>query len=206
MKNRCPWSGNDPLYLAYHDREWGAPVHDDRRLFEFLVLEGAQAGLSWITILKRREGYRTGFHGFDPQIVAAYSPTDVRRLLADPGIIRNRLKIESAIRNARGVLKIAEEFGSFDAFLWRYVDGRPIQNGWRSLAEIPARTEKSDAISKELKKRGFSFVGSTICYAFMQAVGMVNDHVVDCFRYDEVKRLSTPSAIGLSHTSPHHND
>lgn len=219
MKSRCPWSGSDPLYLQYHDCEWGVPVHDDRLLFEFLVLEGAQAGLSWLTVLKRREGYRKAFQGFDPQIVAAYSRTDVQRLLTDPGIIRNRLKIESAIGNARCVLKIRDEFGSFDSFLWRHVDGRPIQNGWRSLAEVPAHTEKSDAIGKDLKRRGFSFVGSTICYAFMQAVGMVNDHIVDCFRHDEVKRLSSPSAQGLSHTAktggspthlpenaaPHHN-
>ena len=190
MKNRCPWSGSDPLYLEYHDCEWGTPVHDDRRLFEFLVLEGAQAGLSWLTILKRRENYRRAFHGFDPQIIAAYSPADVRRLLADPGIIRNLLKIESAIRNARCALKVMEEFGSLDAFIWRHVDDRPIQNGWRSLAELPATTEKSAAISKELKKRGFNFVGSTICYAFMQAVGMVNDHLVDCFRYDELKKAA----------------
>ena len=188
MKNRCPWSSSDPLYIKYHDCEWGTPEHDDHRLFEFLILEGAQAGLSWLTILKRRENYRKAFQGFDPQIIAAYSPTDVQRLLADPGIIRNRLKIESAIRNARCVLKIMDEFGSFDAFIWRYVDGKPIQNGWRSLAELPASTEKSDTISKDLKKRGFNFVGSTICYAFMQAVGMVNDHVVDCFRFDELKK------------------
>jgi DNA-3-methyladenine glycosylase I len=190
MKNRCAWCGSDPLYVKYHDCEWGTPVHDDRRLFEFLVLEGAQAGLSWLTILKRRENYRRAFHGFDPQIIAAYSPADVRRLLADAGIIRNHLKIESAIRNARCALKVMEEFGSLDAFIWRYVDGRPIRNAWRSLAELPATTEKSDAISKDLKKRGFNFIGSTICYAFMQAVGMVNDHVVDCFRYDELKKAA----------------
>jgi DNA-3-methyladenine glycosylase I len=203
MKNRCPWSTNDPLYLTYHDCEWGSPVHDDRRLFEFLILEGAQAGLSWITILKRRENYRRAFHGFDPQIIAAYSPADVQRLLADPGIIRNRLKIESAIRNARCALKVSDEFGSFDAFIWRYVDGRPIQNGWRSLAELPATTEKSDAMSKDLKKRGFNFVGSTICYAFMQAVGMVNDHVVDCFRFAELKKAALPASPGA--VIPHHN-
>jgi DNA-3-methyladenine glycosylase I len=188
MKNRCAWCGSDPLYLKYHDFEWGTPLHDDRRLLEFLILEGAQAGLSWLTILKRRANYRRAFHGFDPQIIAAYSPADVQRLLADSGIIRNRLKIESAIRNARCALRATEEFSSFDAFIWHYVDGRPIQNGWRSLAELPATTEKSDAISKDLKKRGFNFVGSTICYAFMQAIGMVNDHVVDCFRYDELKK------------------
>jgi DNA-3-methyladenine glycosylase I len=192
MKNRCPWSSSDPLYIKYHDCEWGTPEHDDHRLFEFLILEGAQAGLSWLTILKRRENYRKAFQGFDPQIIAAYSPMDVERLLADSSIIRNRLKIESAIRNARGVMKIMDEFGSFDAFIWRYVDGKPIQNAWRSLAELPATTEKSDAISKDLKKRGFNFVGSTICYAFMQAVGMVNDHVVDCFRFDELNKAAQP--------------
>jgi DNA-3-methyladenine glycosylase I len=203
MKKRCPWSGSDPLYLAYHDSEWGTPLHDDRRLFEFLILEGAQAGLSWLTILKRRESYRRAFHGFDPQIIAAYSPTDVQRLLADSGIIRNRLKIESAIRNAQCALKVMEEFGSFDAFLWRYVDRRPIQNAWRSPAELPATTGKSAAISKDLKKRGFNFVGPTICYAFMQAVGMVNDHLVDCFRFDELEKAAQSDSPGA--VFPHHN-
>jgi DNA-3-methyladenine glycosylase I len=188
MTNRCEWCGTDPLYVKYHDNEWGIPVHDDRRLFEMLILEGAQAGLSWLTILKKRENYRKAFHGFDPQKIAAYSATDVRRLLADHGIVRNHLKIESTTRNARGAQRIIDEFGSFDAFIWRYVDYQPKQNAWRSLAELPARTALSDTISKDLKKRDFNFVGSTICYAFMQAVGMVNDHVVDCFRYDEVKR------------------
>jgi DNA-3-methyladenine glycosylase I len=190
MKTRCDWSGSDPQYIAYHDDEWGTPEHDDRRLFEFLILEGAQAGLSWLTILKKRENFRRALHGFDPQKIAAYSATDVQRLLTDPGIIRNRLKIESAIGNARGVLKIMDEFGSFDAFIWRYVDYQPRQNTWQSLAELPASTETSDMMSKDLKRQGFSFVGSTICYAFMQAVGMVNDHVVDCFRYDEVKKAA----------------
>jgi DNA-3-methyladenine glycosylase I len=190
MTNRCEWCGTDPLYVKYHDHEWGIPVHDDCRLFEFLILEGAQAGLSWLTILKKRENYRKAFHGFDPQKIATYSATDVQRLLADPGIVRNRLKIESAIRNARGVLEIMDEFGSFDAFIWRYVDYQPKQNAWRSLAELPASTELSDTISKDLKNRGFNFVGSTICYAFMQAVGMVNDHVVGCFRLDEVKKAA----------------
>jgi DNA-3-methyladenine glycosylase I len=190
MTNRCEWCGADPLYIKYHDREWGMPVHDDRRLFEFLILEGAQAGLSWLTILRKRENYRKAFHGLDPQKIAAYSAADVQRLLADRGIVRNRLKIESTIRNARGVLKIMDEFGSFDAFIWRYVDYRPRQNTWRSLAELPASTELSDTISKDLKKRGFNFVGSTICYALMQAVGMVNDHVVGCFRHDEVKKTA----------------
>jgi len=187
MKNRCEWSGTDPLYLKYHDDEWGVPLHDDRGLFELLILEGAQAGLSWLTILKKRDNYRKAFQGFDPQKIAGYTATDVQRLLADPGIVRNRRKIESAIRNARGVLAIREEFGSFDSFLWRYIDYQPIQNAWRSLAEVPAKTAISDMISKDLKKRGFNFVGSTICYAFMQAVGMVNDHIVGCFRYEQVK-------------------
>jgi DNA-3-methyladenine glycosylase I len=190
MTSRCEWCGTDPLYVKYHDHEWGIPLHDDRRLFEFLILEGAQAGLSWLTILKKRENYRKAFHGFDPQKIATYSATDVQRLLADPGIVRNRLKVESAIRNARGVLEIMDEFGSFDAFIWRYVDYQPKQNAWRSLAELPASTALSDTISKDLKKRGFNFVGSTICYAFMQAVGMVNDHVVGCFRLDEVKKAA----------------
>jgi len=188
MKNRCEWSGTDPLYLKYHDDEWGVPLHDDQDLFELLILEGAQAGLSWLTILKKRDNYRKAFHGFDPQKIAGYTATDVQRLLADPGIVRNSRKIESAIRNARGVLAIREEFGSFDSFLWRYVDYQPIQNAWRSLAEVPAKTTISDMISKDLKKRGFNFLGSTICYAFMQAVGMVNDNVVACFRHEQVKK------------------
>jgi len=190
MKNRCEWGDSDPLYVKYHDREWGTPLHDERGLFEFLVLEGAQAGLSWLTILRKRDNYRKAFDRFDPQKVARYSAADVRRLLANPGIVRNRLKIESAIRNARGVLAVADEFGSFDSFIWRYVDHRPRQNAWRTLAELPARTALSDRMSKDLKKRQFSFVGSTICYAFMQAVGMVNDHVVRCFRHEEVKRIA----------------
>jgi DNA-3-methyladenine glycosylase I len=190
VKKRCEWGIGDPLYVKYHDREWGTPLHDDRGLFEFLVLEGAQAGLSWLTILRKRDNYRKAFDRFDPQKVARYSAADVRRLLANPGIVRNRLKIESAIRNARGVLAVADEFGSFDSFIWRYVDHRPRQNAWRTLAELPARTALSDRMSKDLKKRQFSFVGSTICYAFMQAVGMVNDHVVRCFRHEEVKRIA----------------
>ena len=182
---RCAWCTDDPLYRAYHDAEWGVPVHDDRRLFEFLVLEGAQAGLSWLTILKKRENYRRAFHDFDVDRVSAYDDADVARLLADAGIVRNRLKIAAAIRNARGVLAIRDEFGSLDAFLWRYVDGRPQQNAFDTLAEVPARTAVSDRMSRDLKKRGFGFVGSTICYAFMQAVGMVNDHTTDCFRHRE---------------------
>jgi DNA-3-methyladenine glycosylase I len=186
IQHRCEWCGSDPLYIAYHDTEWGVPVHDDRRLFEFLILEGAQAGLSWLTILKKRDAYRKAFNGFDPQIIASYSPIDVQRLLADSGIVRNRLKIESAIKNARAVLEIIEEYGSFDTFIWRYVDHQPKIHTWRSLAEVPSRSELSDRMSKELKKRGCNFVGTTICYAFMQAVGMVNDHILSCFRRDEV--------------------
>jgi DNA-3-methyladenine glycosylase I len=187
MKIRCAWCGSDPLYVKYHDEEWGTPHHDDHSLFELLIIEGAQAGLSWLTILRKRDNYRKAFRGFDAQEIAGYTERDVQRLLADPGIVRNRLKIESAIRNARGVLAIREEFGSFDSFLWGYVGRRPIQNAWRSQAELPARTALSDTLSQDLRKRGFNFVGSTICYAFMQAVGMVNDHVVDCFRHEELR-------------------
>ncbi len=186
MPTRCVWCGDDPVYLAYHDEEWGVPVHDDRRLFEFLVLEGAQAGLSWITILKRRPGYRRAFAGFDPARVARYGPRQVERLLADPGIIRNRQKVNSAIRNARAFLEVQAEFGSFDAYLWRFVDGRPRQNRWRGDGDIPAATPESEAFSKDLRQRGFSFVGPTIMYAHMQAVGMVNDHVTGCFRHRQL--------------------
>jgi DNA-3-methyladenine glycosylase I len=186
---RCEWCGSDPLYVAYHDDEWGVPVHDDRLLFEFLILEGAQAGLSWLTILKKRDNYRKAFHDFDCERIARYTQADVARLLADPGIVRNRLKIASAIGNARGVLAIRGEFGSLDAYLWRFVDGVPRRNAWKSMAELPAKTDLSDALSRDLKKRGFNFVGSTICYAFMQAVGMVNDHTTDCFRYGEIRDL-----------------
>jgi len=183
-KKRCTWAGTtDPLMIAYHDEEWGVPLHDDRRLFEFLVLEGAQAGLSWRTILHKRENYRRAFHHFDPAKVARYGARDVKRLLADAGIVRNRLKIESTIDNARAFLAVREEFGSFDAYIWRFVGGRPIRNAWKTMRNIPAKTAASDAISKDLKERGFRFVGSTICYAHMQATGMVNDHTVDCFRY-----------------------
>jgi len=190
MNGRCEWSGSDPLYIAYHDEEWGVPAHDDRHLFEMLLLEGAQAGLSWLTILKKRENYRKAFHAFDPKKIATYSQRDIQRLLNDPGIVRNRLKIESAVRNARGVLDIVQEFGSFSSFLWRFVNNSPRQNAWHSLSELPARTEQSDVMSNDLKKRGFSFIGSTICYAFMQSVGMVNDHIVGCFRYAEVKKMT----------------
>lgn len=189
MKKRCDWCGDNPLDIAYHDEEWGVPVHDDRTLFEFLILEGAQAGLSWQTILKKREGYRKAFDGFHFRKIASYNDTDTERLLNDSGIVRNRLKIQSAVKNAQATLAAIEEFGSFDAFLWRYVDGEPIQNEWKSMAEVPAKTSLSDTMSKDLKKRGFNFVGSTICYAFMQATGMVNDHTTDCFRYKEIRGL-----------------
>ena len=172
--------------LAYHDDEWGVPAHDDRHLFEMLTLEGAQAGLSWSTILRKREGYRRLFAGFDPEVVARFTPADVERLLQDPAIVRNRLKVESTVVNAGRVLEVQAELGSFDAYLWSFVDGEPIVGNWRSLSELPAETELSRALSKDLKKRGFRFVGPTVCYAFMQAVGLVNDHTVDCFRYEEL--------------------
>ena len=184
--DRCPWCGDDPLYVAYHDDEWGVPVHDDNRLFEFLILEGAQAGLSWLTILRKRAHYRRAFHGFDAETVARYGEIDIARLLADPGIVRNRLKIEAAIRNARAVLTIRERHGSLDAFLWQFVDGRSVQNRWRTLAEIPASTFKSERMSRELRRLGCNFVGPTICYALMQATGMVNDHLVGCFRHEQL--------------------
>ena len=181
---RCEWAaGSDELMLAYHDEEWGAPSHDDAHLFELLTLEGAQAGLSWSTILRKREGYRRAFADFDPSVVARFSATDVERLLADPGIVRNRLKVESTVNNAARVLEVQEELGSLDAYLWGFVDGQPIVNRWRTIGEIPAETDLSKAISKDLKKRGFRFVGPTAIYAFMQSVGMVDDHTVDCFRY-----------------------
>jgi DNA-3-methyladenine glycosylase I len=186
MRSRCAWPGSDPLYIAYHDLEWGVPIHDDRLLFEFLTLEGAQAGLSWITILRKRQAYREAFAGFDPEAVARFNRAKVGRLLANEGIVRNRLKVESAITNARAFLKVQEEFGSFDAYQWRFVGGRPIRNTWKRVGEVPASTQDSDAMSRDLKKRGFRFVGSTICYAHMQAVGMVNDHTVDCFRWREL--------------------
>jgi DNA-3-methyladenine glycosylase I len=189
LKKRCEWTTQDPLYLAYHDEEWGAPVHDDIRLFEMLTLEGAQAGLSWLTILKKRENYRKAFDGFRPELVAQYDSRKIAELLNNPGIVRNRRKIESAIGNARSVLEIQREHGSLDLFLWSFVGNTPIQNGWESLKEVPCLTRESNLMSKELQKRGFKFVGSTICYAFMQAVGMVNDHVTSCFRYKEIRRL-----------------
>jgi DNA-3-methyladenine glycosylase I len=184
--DRCAWAGSDPLYRAYHDLEWGVPVHDDRLLFEFLILEGAQAGLSWITILRKREAYRRAFADFHPELVARFDETRLLGLLDDPGIVRNRLKLSSARGNARAFLALQEEFGSFDAYLWRFVEGAPLQNSWRSHAELPATTPVSDALSRDLKQRGFKFVGSTICYAFMQAVGMVNDHTVNCFRWAQL--------------------
>jgi DNA-3-methyladenine glycosylase I len=184
---RCPWAGNDPLYTTYHDTEWGVPVHDDRKLFEMLTLEGAQAGLSWITILRKRENYRKAFTGFDPRKVAKYDTGKIKKLLKDEGIVRNRLKIHSAVTNAQAFLAVQQEFGTFDAYLWRFVEGRQVRNSFRSMKEIPPRSEVSDKLSKDLKKRGFRFVGSTICYAFMQAVGMVNDHLVGCPRYRRVQ-------------------
>lgn len=187
---RCAWPKTE-LDIAYHDTEWGVPVHDDRLLFEMLILEGAQAGLSWSTILKKRASYRRAFDNFDACKIAKYDALKVRRLLADPGIVRNRLKVAAAIQNARSFLAVQKEFGSFDTYIWQFVGGQPVQNRRQSLREIPARTPESDAMSKDLLKRGFKFVGSTICYAFMQAVGMVNDHTVDCFRHREVKRQSS---------------
>ena len=186
MKTRCEWLTEDPVYVDYHDKEWGVPLHDDRKLFEFLILDAAQAGLSWLIILKKRENYRKAFDGFDASKIARYDQRKVKALLADSGIVRNRLKIESAIDNAKSFLAIRKEFGSFDKFIWQFTSGETIRNRWKSIKEIPARTVESDAMSKELKRRGFRFVGSTICYAFMQAAGMVNDHIVKCFRYREV--------------------
>lgn len=186
MTTRCEWSGNDPLYVQYHDAEWGVPVHDDRKHFEFLVLEGAQAGLSWITILKRREGYRNAFDNFDPVKVAAYDDRKMESLLQDTGIIRNRQKVKSAINNARAFLAVQSEFGTFDRYIWSFVNGKPIINRFKTLSELPAETPLSLKLSKDLKQRGFSFVGPTIMYAHMQAIGMVNDHVVSCFRYREL--------------------
>ncbi len=183
---RCAWCGDDPLYVRYHDMEWGVPLHEDHKLFEFLVLEGAQAGLSWITVLKKRPRYRSAFSHFDPEKVARFDGDKIKALLADPGLIRNRLKIEAAVRNARVFLAVVDEFGCFDPYLWRFVDGRPIQNAWRRHGDIPTQTELSMKLSKDLRSRGFTFVGPTICYAFMQAVGMVNDHTTDCFRHSQI--------------------
>jgi DNA-3-methyladenine glycosylase I len=185
--SRCPWPVDD-LYRAYHDLEWGVPVHEDRKLFEFLLLEGAQAGLSWHLILKKRENYRAAFDQFDPARVARYTPSKIASLLRHPGIVRNRLKIAAAVQNARSFLAVQEEFGSFDRYIWRFVEGRPIVNHWRTMKEVPARTPASDALSRDLKERGFKFVGSTICYAHMQATGMVNDHLTACFRHKELRK------------------
>ncbi len=187
MTVRCAWAGTNPLYVTYHDEEWGVPLHDDRKLFEMLILEGAQAGLSWITILQRREGYRRAFDRFDPTAVASYGEEKIAELLQDTGIIRNRQKVRSAVNNAQRFLEVQAEFGSFDAYIWGFVDGQPIQNARTGMGDIPAKTPLSDTISKDLVKRGFNFVGSTIMYAHMQATGMVNDHVVDCFRYGSVR-------------------
>ena len=187
-KQRCTWAGSDLLYQRYHDTEWGVPLHDDRALFEFLILEGAQAGLSWITILRKRENYRAAFDGFDATRIAAYDADKMASLLQDAGIVRNRLKVAAAVINAQKFLEVQDEFGSFASFMWRFVDGKPKQNSRRSLSDIPASTPESDAMSKELKRRGFKFVGSTICYAHMQATGMVNDHTTDCFRHKELAR------------------
>ena len=185
-KPRCAWTGSDALYQTYHDREWGVPLHDDRRLFEFLILEGAQAGLSWITILRKRENYRAAFDDFDAARIARYDTNKIELLLQDAGIVRNRLKLEAAVVNAQKFLEVQEASGSFDAFLWQFVDGKPRQNAWRSLADVPASAPESDAMSRELKRRGFKFAGTTICYALMQATGMVNDHVTNCFRHAEL--------------------
>jgi DNA-3-methyladenine glycosylase I len=186
LKSRCSWSAADPLYIKYHDKEWGVPLHDDRRLFEFLILEGAQAGLSWFTILKKRQNYRKAFDDFDPHNIAGYDSGKVSALLSNVGIVRNKLKINAAIQNAISFLAVQKEFGSFDNYIWRFVRGETIKNKWETLEEIPAHTPESAAMSADLKARGFKFVGPTICYAFMQATGLVNDHVVGCFRYQEV--------------------
>ncbi len=188
MKKRCSWAGEDPLYVDYHDREWGVPVHDDRLHFEFLILEGAQAGLSWITILRKRENYRKAFSNFDPKKVARYDEKKIESLLLNPGIIRNRLKVKSAVTNARAFLTVQKEFGTFDAYIWSFGGGKPKQNAWSTIKELPAVTKESEALSRDLRERGFKFVGPTIIYAHMQAIGMVNDHLVDCFRYKELKR------------------
>ena len=186
MPERCGWAGESPTMQAYHDEEWGVPLHDERSLFELLILEGAQAGLSWNTILQKRQNYRQAFDNFQPDKIARYGAGEVKRLLANPGIVRNRLKVAATIQNAKMMLRICDEIGSFDRYLWSFVDGQPIQNRWRKLSQVPARTPESDAMSRDLLKRGFKFVGSTICYAFMQATGMVNDHLVSCPRWKEV--------------------
>ena len=188
MKERCGWAGSDPLYIEYHDNEWGVPLHNDRRIFEMLILEGAQAGLSWITILRKRDAYRKAFDDFDPHTVARFDRRKVRQLLSNEGIVRNRLKIEAAVSNARAFLQVQQEFGSFDKYIWQFAGGRPIQKSRKSLKQVPAKTNESIAMSNDLRKRGFNFVGPTICYAFMQATGMVNDHITRCFRYKQLKK------------------
>jgi DNA-3-methyladenine glycosylase I len=195
---RCAWAGSDPLYVAYHDEEWGVPVHDDRRLFEMLILEGAQAGLSWLTILRKREGYRRAFDGFDPERIAGYGDAALCQLLENPAIVRNRLKVAGTVKNARAFLAVQREFGSFDRYVWGFVGGRPTQNAWSAPTQIPPRTPASDLLSRDLKRRGFTFVGSTICYAFMQAVGMVNDHTVHCFRYPVLAREAVPPRLAAT--------
>jgi DNA-3-methyladenine glycosylase I len=187
MITRCTWSTRDPLYIKYHDKEWGTPLHNDRKLFEFLILEGAQAGLNWLMVLKKRENYRKAFDNFDPSKVAKYNQRKINSLLNNEGIIRNKIKIKSAVQNAKAFLKVRDEFGSFDKYIWQFTDGKTIQNSWDNIKKIPATSKISDLMSKDLKKRGFNFVGSTICYAFMQATGMVNDHTRDCFRYKELR-------------------
>jgi DNA-3-methyladenine glycosylase I len=205
MKQRCPWAGDDPLCIAYHDDEWGVPSHDDRHLFEMLNLEGAQAGLSWITILRKRENYRRAFASWDATKIARFGEKDFARLMADAGIVRNRLKIRATIGNAGAFLTVRNEFGSFDRYLWQFVNGAPIQNRRRAMRDVPASTPEADAMSRDLKRRGFRFIGSTICYAFMQAVGMVNDHIVSCFRHDEIaschrqKRVVRQNSVGRKH-------
>jgi DNA-3-methyladenine glycosylase I len=188
-RTRCSWCGEDPLYISYHDREWGVPLHVDQLLFEFLILEGAQAGLSWLTILRKRDAYRMAYHQFDAEKIARFNSRSIARLLHNSGIVRNRLKVEASITNARAYLDVKEAFGSFDRYIWQFVDDQPIQNRWRSVSDIPVTTGESNQMSKDLKQRGFRFVGPTICYAYMQAVGMVNDHVIDCFRHKEIIKL-----------------
>lgn len=192
MTKRCAWVSDDDLYIEYHDKEWGVPQYDDQKLFELLILEGAQAGLSWYTILKKRENYRQSFDKFDAKKIAGYTDKKIQELLNNPGIVRNKLKIESTVRNAKIFLDIQKEYGSFRKYIWSFVDGKPIINKFKALKELPAKTEISDKMSKDLKKLGFNFVGSTICYAFMQAVGMVNDHITECFRHDQIKQLNNP--------------
>jgi DNA-3-methyladenine glycosylase I len=195
-KVRCSWAGNDPMMIAYHDEEWGVPVYNDRLFFEFLLLEGAQAGLSWSTIMKKRENYRAAFDNFDPKKIAGYGEDKIQQLLQNPGIVRNRAKVRSAVTNARAVLKVQDEYGSFDTYIWRFVGGKTVQNGWESSVDVPGKTREAESMSKDLKSRGFKFVGPTICYAFMQATGMVNDHTIDCFRFHELCGSHCPRPCG----------